>query len=348
MEAYERLEKEFAAWNGLDAQGMVSCSTGTAALHLALEALQLPQASEILIPDFTMIACPRAAIMARLTPVFVDCDDRLLMDLLCMERATTDREVDDPKRYLSRPISAIMAVHVYGRKCSEDLLEVADLWNMKLVEDLAECHGVKPYSNTDAACWSFYKNKIVSGGEEGGAVWYKDKEAAERARSLRSLGFMPAHDFSHIPRGHNYRMSNAHARLILDWAFNKLSNGDLRADDLIKARHEIVSWFDEDCPKEWKMPPRQSPWVYDLRIPDMTAQQQDSIVVSLKAKGIQARHAFKPMSYQEEFRECRLVKSDIHRALAASREVIYLPIVPGHSSREIAKLAFETIQDGLA
>lgn len=86
MEAYQRLEKEWAEFNGLDSAGMVACSSGTAALHLALEAFRLPPGSEVLVPDYTMVACPRAVAMAGLTPVFVDCDKRLLMDLQLLEK----------------------------------------------------------------------------------------------------------------------------------------------------------------------------------------------------------------------------------------------------------------------
>ena len=80
MEPYQQLEREWAEWNHLDPAGMVVCSSGTAALHLALEALCLGGA-EIIVPDYTMIACARAVTLAGCTPVFVDCDERLLMDL---------------------------------------------------------------------------------------------------------------------------------------------------------------------------------------------------------------------------------------------------------------------------
>ena len=58
LEPYEQLELKFAKWNRLDPEGMVACSSGTAALHLALEAMQLPQGSQVIVPDLTMVACP--------------------------------------------------------------------------------------------------------------------------------------------------------------------------------------------------------------------------------------------------------------------------------------------------
>lgn len=86
MEPYQLLEREFAEWNDLDPAGMVACSSGTAALHLALEAFRLPQGSKVIVPDYTMVAVPRAVTMAGLKPVFADCDERLNMDLKLLDK----------------------------------------------------------------------------------------------------------------------------------------------------------------------------------------------------------------------------------------------------------------------
>lgn len=64
MEAYQQLEVEWAEFNNLTSEGMVCCASGSAALHLSLEALQLPPGSEILTPDLTMAAVPRAVKLA--------------------------------------------------------------------------------------------------------------------------------------------------------------------------------------------------------------------------------------------------------------------------------------------
>ena len=353
MEAYQDLEKSWADFNGLDPAGMVACSSGTAALHLALEALQLPPGSKVIVPDFTMIACARAVTLAGLTPVFVDCDARLLMDLDCMSRATTDRGLDDPKRFLARPISCIMAVHVYGRRCSEDVLECAGLWDVRLMEDLAEAHGVNPHPNTNAACWSFYRNKIVAG-EEGGAVWFRDPEHAALARQLRCLGFTDAHDFSHVPRGHNYRLANSLAGLIVKNL--RAYRADLSGCGLT-ARREVEAWYDEVCPADWRMPPRDAPWVYDLMLPfkgSLTGELfSDHVVGELRKEGIPARAGFKPMHEQEEYRGCRFVGGSesvpggrvTHYPMSSqmAARIIYLPIQPGKTTRQDVAKSFEVI-----
>src|SRR5882757_10054564 len=86
LQSHEMLERKFATWNHLPYEGMVACSSGTAALHLALEALQLPPGSQVIIPDFAMIACARAVTLAELVPVFVDVKDDLLIDPVLIEQ----------------------------------------------------------------------------------------------------------------------------------------------------------------------------------------------------------------------------------------------------------------------
>lgn len=323
-ELYQQLERDWAEWNELDPEGMVCCASGSAALHLSLEAMRLPQGSECIVPDLTMIAVPRAVTLAGLTPVFVDCNDTLNMNPDLFDSAT--EHMDD--------FPTVIAVHTYGKRCDMDkLVNKMCFVDMPLVEDLAEAHSVKPHPTTNAACYSFYKNKIVSG-EEGGAVWFRDKEHAKLARQLRSLGFTDAHDFTHIPRGMNYRMSNAHASLILD---------SLRRVDL-SLENRWLQWhtYNELCPKEWRMPKPDAPWVFCLHIRGMPIEQQNTIVKELHAHGIAARHCFKSCKQQEEYANCRRVKGALSRAEMYSTEVVYLPLSSHHTRCHLD--AFDVIQ----
>lgn len=338
MQAYERLEKLWAEFNGLDPACMVCCSSGTSALHLALEALRLPPGSQVIVPELTMIACPRAVTLAGLTPVFVDCDDRLLIDLDIVSELTGFRSRAE--------VCAVMAVHIYGRRCNMDSIhEITAPSAPYIIEDLAEAHGVRPHPSTLAACWSFYRNKIVAG-EEGGAVAFRNPEHAALARQLRCLGFTAKHDFNHVSRGCNYRMSNLHASVILeefnDYYRNRNAlNAFKRNTEL---RRQIERWYDARCPDVWRMPPRDAVWVYDLRIPGLESEQQGKIVAELNRQGIAARHAFKPCSLQEEYRSDTVDPKRLPwNAMKASQEVFYLPVQPGVTTEETAELAFDTI-----
>lgn len=317
MQLYERLEQRLEIWTGLP--HVAVCANGTAALHLALESLRLPTGCEVLVPDFAMYAVAAAVRMAGLTPVFVDCGRDLNIN---------------PDVIEDRDYGAILVVHTYGRTC-----RVAEIHkrfsDTPLVEDMAELHGIATYEFSTLVCWSFYRNKIV-GGEEGGAVGSVRGGLIDAVRQLRNLGFTDDHDFTHVPRGINARLSNANAAMILDSLDEFVFN--------VGARRNLQTIYNYHCPPEWRMPSRQSPWVYDLRIPGLTADRQTQIVRALQASGIAARHAFKPLSQQEEFRGCLMIRGERHEAAIAAREVIYLPLTPGTTTEADAVRAFEIIK----
>lgn len=327
-EPYQILESELSKW--AKEPHVVACSSGTAALHLALEALKLPVGAEVIVPNFAMIACARAVTMAGLTPVFVDCNERLCLDLDLVDEACTAR---------GGMVRAVMPVHIYGRRCDMDGLHtLAKKYDLYVIEDLAEAHGVPKHPDSDAACWSFYKNKIVAG-EEGGAAAFRYESWADHARQLRCLGFTTNHDFQHTPRGHNYRLANSLAKLILD-SLTKVQNH-------LHARRVIEGWYNYECPDVWKMPAREVPWVYDLRIPNLSCTKQAEILCGLREAGIEARHAFKSLTRQEEYRYCYRYSNAAGpqetNADMASREVIYLPITPSYGGPHQAELAFRII-----
>jgi perosamine synthetase len=319
LQAHEQLEKDFGDWIGNP--NTVACSSGTAALHLALEALQLPLGSRVLVPDFNMVAVPRAVTMAGHATVFVDCKSDLLIDCKLLSRLHNCRftwwgEVD-----------VVIPVHIYGRRCRMSSMHTMAINNgWKVIEDLAEAHGVQPHPASDAACWSFYKNKIVAG-QEGGIVAFRKPEHARLAKQLRCLGFTDAHDFNHIPRGCNYRMSDIHAELILE------SLVDVQAN--IAKRRAIEEWYNQQIPKQWQMLPRDACWVYDLRLEGYDTAR---IVRELNTDGVAARLAFKPMHLQPEYAGCDIIAGPGFKTNAeqASKEVIYLPVHPNMQKQDVA------------
>lgn len=313
MRPHERLEESFATvlkeW-GAPGWEVVACSSGTAALHLALESLCLPQGSEVLVPSYTMIAVPRAVVLAGLVPVFVD----VLNDL------TLDPE--DLLRKNGPGVEAVVPVSTYGRPCQGACYVLSNfLW---IIEDLAEAHGQAPRG--DIACWSFYSNKTLCG-EEGGALAvsprWKDSRSGnprhmstrELVRSLRCLGFTEEHDYQHVPRGHNYRMSDSHSRAV---------NFSLdRRAELFQQRVENVARLDAECPEEWRMPYRQYPWVYDLRIPGMDRQTQNRLVETMRREGVGIRHGFYPLHLQDEFLGAKSVCPNAEKLYP---EIVYVPL----------------------
>lgn len=322
-EEYQLLEQDLAKWIGHS--DVVVCNSGTAALHLAIESFQIPnpEKKEIICPDFSMIACPRSISLSGMTPVLVDCDQRGLMEPEWVEQAISKRTV------------AIMAVHNYGRTCQMQAIhDIAAKYDVFVIEDMAEAHGCHPHPQTHAACWSFYKNKVVHG-EEGGAVCFREGgNEGKIARQLRSVGFNDPHDYTHIPRGHNYRMSNLHATSI------RCSLANFRNE--LRNRRMVEAWYEEECPQAYRMPARESPWVYDFHVQGMSRGSQDRVIRELRCNGIQARHGFKPVTSQPEYQSCKRVGKE-RNAERLSQEIITLPIDPDRIDREQCKRTFRII-----
>ena len=111
-----------------------------------------------------------------------------------------------------------MAVHIYGLPVDMDpLLNLADKYGLKVIEDAAEAHGLHYKGRTcgsfgDISTFSFYPNKLITTGE-GGMLVTDDDEIAERCRSLRNLCFQSKKRFYHEELGWNFRMTNIQAAI---------------------------------------------------------------------------------------------------------------------------------------
>ncbi len=319
---HQELEFQLARWLQCEPEQVVACSSGTAALHLALESLGLNGRSEVIVPDFTMIAVPRAVTLSNLVTVAVDCDHTFNMDQYLLQMA------------LQRPsVEGMVAVHTYGRRFDLDAFHLLNPDSkIKIVEDMAELHGVRPHRLSDAACWSFYKNKVIHG-EEGGAVYFKDRSHADLARSLRCLGFTQSHDYTHIPRGHNYRLADSLAAQIL----RSLST----LEHSLSFRRRLEALYDRYCPTEWSLPRRDSVWVYDLQVPGMTRDTQDRVVQSLRNCMVHVRHGFKPVHTQPEYKGGLSVLQG-HSEIV-SREVLYFEVDPDRTTEDTVRASMELL-----
>jgi pyridoxal phosphate-dependent aminotransferase EpsN len=317
-QAFEQLEKEFGEFIGNP--NTVAVSSGTAALHIACEVARTKITDDvtgevrpsIAIPEYTMVACARAAAMADLDIHFVDCNDDLQMNM--------DLVPDQ--------MHIVMAVHIYGNLCNRDPICHRKPW--LVIEDMAEVHGARPHPNTFAACWSFYKNKTIHG-EEGGMIAFKNPQDVRLAKQLRTLGFDDNHDYFHVPRGVNARMSNAHAELIIP-SLNVFHVNNV-------TRHLLSNVYDHHIPDQWRMPLCMYPWVYPLRIEGMDRYQQHELVKRLNEKGIAARQGFKSMKLQAEFDDG--TADCITNAMRLQHEIIYLPLSETMTLSYVAQICDE-------
>ncbi len=201
----QELETRWAEWAG--SPHAVACSSGTAALHMALLSLGVRAGDEVIVPSHTFLSTALAVLHAGARPVFCDvCDDQTL----------------DPRAIpalLNGRTRALIAVHLYGIVCDmERILQAARKGGLKVVEDCAQCvggeaGGRKAGTLGDAGCYSFSQGKHVTTGGEGGMVVTRDPEAARACASLRDYGREqegPARA-SHVRAGFNYRLTEMQA-----------------------------------------------------------------------------------------------------------------------------------------
>ncbi|MGW0552312.1 DegT/DnrJ/EryC1/StrS family aminotransferase [Streptomyces sp. NPDC003016] len=268
----KKFETAFAEYNG-SAHG-VACSSGTTALTLALRALGVGPGDEVIVPEFTMIASAWAVSYTGATPVFVDCGDDLNIDVSRIEEKITPRT------------KVIMPVHIYGRRCDMDpIMDLAHQYGLRVVEDSAEAHGVRPVA--DIACFSLFANKIITAGE-GGICLTDDPYLAEQMAHLRAMAFTKDHSFLHKKLAYNFRMTSMQAAVALAQTE--------QLDSILATRREIERRYDEGLSGIdgiTLMPPRDVLWMYDLR-----ADRRDALMDFLKDEGVETRLFFKPMSRQ--------------------------------------------------
>ncbi|MBE8521743.1 DegT/DnrJ/EryC1/StrS family aminotransferase [Amycolatopsis sp. H6(2020)] len=291
-----RFESDFAAYNGVSFG--VACSSGTTALTLALRALGIGPGDEVIVPEFTMIASAWAVTYTGATPVFVDCGDDLNIDVSLIEAKITPRT------------RAIMPVHIYGRRCDMDaIMELAYEYNLRVVEDSAEAHGVRPVG--DIACFSLFANKIIASGE-GGICLTSDARLASQMKHLRGMAFNREHTFLHKKLGYNFRMTNLQAAVATAQV--------AQLDSILALRSAIEARYDaglRDIPGVRLMPRRDVLWMYDL-----LCSRRDELRDFLAAEGIETRVFFKPMSRQPMYLD------PVWPSLRANRfaeEGLYLP-----------------------
>jgi dTDP-4-amino-4,6-dideoxygalactose transaminase len=168
----------------------LAVNSGTAALHLGLEALGIGQGDRVLVPTFTFTATAEVVRYLGADPIFIDCDpETFCITVVQIEEAMRAQGLDPEDQRLK----AIIPVHFGGHPCPMDaILEFAAKHNLKVLEDAA--HALPTRHNGrligtfgDVTCFSFYANKTLTTGE-GGMVCTSDDEIAERIRVMRLHG----------------------------------------------------------------------------------------------------------------------------------------------------------------
>ncbi len=270
----------------------VACANGTVALHLALATLGLEPDDEVIIPAFTMIATANAVTYCRARPVLVD-----------SEPHTWNLDLDQVADRITSRTRAIMPVHTYGHPVDMDALRaVAERHGLFVIEDAAEAHGARykgrPVGGLgDAACFSFYGNKIITTGE-GGMVTTNNEQIARLAWNLRDHAFSHERHFWHKYIGYNYRMTNLQAAVGLAQTEQLSRFVEMRRANAALYNRLLASIPGITTPPEaaWAT---NVYWMYGILVDEKAyGMNRDQLRAALAANGIETRTFFIPMHCQ--------------------------------------------------
>lgn len=203
----------------------ITVSNGTAALEIAVQSLNLPKNSEVIIPNFTIFSNAIACLKNNLKIKPVDCN-----------KFDWNMNLESILKNITSKTKLIIATHIYNYPLQiEKLIKICKQKKIILMEDAAENFG-QVYKNKmcgsfgDISTYSFYANKQITTGE-GGMITTNSKYLYEKACNLRNLSFGKVDRFNHEDLSSNNRMSNIQATLGL----SQLK----RIKTIVKKRHLI-------------------------------------------------------------------------------------------------------------
>lgn len=201
----EAFERDFAAWIG--SPHCVGVANGTDAIEIAIEALDLPKGSEIIVPGNSFIASSESVTRSGHRVVFADVDNGCY---------TLDPQSVRSK--LSARTAALIAVHLYGHPCDMDPLgEIAAENGLKIIEDCAQAHGAEYKGRRvgtigDVATFSFYPGKNLGAYGDAGAIVTSSEPLARRARMIANHGRVAR--YQHEFEGRNSRLDGIQAAVL--------------------------------------------------------------------------------------------------------------------------------------
>jgi len=320
----------------------ICVSSGTAALHLALEAAGIGQGDEVLVQSLTYLATYQAISATGAIPVSCEVDPN-----------TLTINIADAQKKLTKKTKAVIPVHYAGGVGNlYQIYEFGRINNLRIIEDAAHAFGtvykgLKVGSQGDIVCFSFDGIKNITSGE-GGCIVTSDKDVLRAASDARLLGVkrdserryqnQRSWEFDVDKQGWRYHMSNIMAAIGIEQfkRFSTLSNKRQMLaryyDELLQGKPEIVlhkSNYSEVVPH-----------IYPIQIQNIL--KRDKLREDLLNLGIQTGIHYYPnhlLSYYYSENSMSLpVTEMIHKKLLS------LPLHPDLTNLEVEKVCKSLIK----
>ena len=334
----KRFEEQFAGYLGC--RHAVAVNSGTAALHLALDAVGIKEGDEVIVPTMTFAATAEVVFYLKAKPVLVDCrPDTLNIDPEQIENAITSKT------------RAIIPVHFGGQPCEMDrILEIARQYKVKVIEDAAHAlpasyRDKKVGAIGDITCFSFYATKTITTGE-GGMATTENSEWAERMRMMSLHGI--SHDawkrytkegswyYEILNPGFKYNLTDIAAAIGIEQL--------KKCDEFRKAREKIAKIYDRSFAdlEEIQTPVRRSDtehawhlYVIELNL-DHLQITRNQFIDALREEQIGTSVHFIPLHLHPYYRDkFGYHPSDFPNASSAFERIVSLPIYPRMTEADV-------------
>ena len=301
-ENVDEFENQLRKYTGAEAACAVS--SGTGAIHLALDVLGVERGDLVFCSSLTFVASANPILYLGATPVFIDSE----MDSWNMSPAALEKALKFHKMTGRLP-KAVIVVNLYGQSARmERIIEICDRYGVPVVEDAAESLGATYRGRASGTfgrigIFSFNGNKIIT--TSGGGMLVSDdelliKKALKKATQAKENTI----HYQHSMVGYNYRLSNICAGI---------GRGQMEVlDERIKKKREIFEQYVEglrDISAVDFMPEIEGSvhtrWLSALTIdPGKTIISPRDVISHLAAHNIEARPVWKPMHMQPLFDRC--------------------------------------------
>lgn len=293
-ENVNKFEEELADYVGIS--NAAALSSGTAAIHMALRALDVKEGDVVFCSSLTFSATANPIIYQNAIPVFIDSErETWNMDPNALEKSF--EKYPNPK--------AVIIVNLYGNPAKlDEILEICKRHNVPLVEDAAESLGTV-YKGKETGTfgkygiYSFNGNKIITT-SGGGMLVSDDEERIQKVRFWSTQARDKARHYQHSEIGYNYRMSNVVAGI---------GRGQLKVlDERIRQKTDIYNRYKEGFKdiSEIEMisiPKVSKPnhWLSVITLKENSKIKPINIMENLEKENIETRPVWKPMHMQPVF-----------------------------------------------
>lgn len=335
----------------VNAPKAVACQSGTAALHLALLECGVKAGDLVIAPTLTFIAAVNPIRYIGAEPVFMDCDDYFCLDPEKL-RSFCDKECELTTNGLvhkgtGKHIHALIVVHVFGNMADmEGIMEIAERYQLKVIEDATEALGTKylrgKYANQyagmigDFGAYSFNGNKIITTGG-GGMLVGKDEIALNHIQYLSTQAKDDPAFYVHNEVGYNYRMTNVQAAIGV--AQMELLNTFIERKNQNYNRYCLgLADFTQGNLKEFREGIHSNKWFYALQIQSRKIDMK-TLVDKLLERGIQTRTIWGLIHQQRPYIKC--ISYFIEKSEFYSKCILNIPCSTNLKQSEINKVCTE-------